>query len=404
MLVICPQCQAENEDVARFCNQCGAALGNSLPENRPVAATPQPAAQSSAAAPGINWTALIVLVLVLGAGWFMFGMKHDNTGEAGMAGGAAPMMEQILKQVGDLKARLADDPGDVATITEMYELYGQVGKTAEVTPYTQAALEHIVANGSSMEQSELGDKLLALFIAAYEHQDDQVCVEILTAYHEVFPENVRILKVLGDLSYDSMQWEEAIDYYGQYTAAAVLDDDRDNYLNAMTDMGSCYIQLAGDLNPNREHLNSAAAKFREVLSLQPDFWQAHYNLGVTHGKLEDQDTAISEWEWCRDNTDSEMEKWRAEYAIAEIRGEELPPMPSSPHGEGFGSMDSVHGEGGMMNPHGEGGMTNPHGEGGGMAPPLDGNNLPPNPHSEEFLQEHSETEGSASESSEGSAG
>ena len=37
MLVICPHCQAENEDVARFCNQCGNPLGNSLPENRPVA-------------------------------------------------------------------------------------------------------------------------------------------------------------------------------------------------------------------------------------------------------------------------------------------------------------------------------------------------------------------------------
>ncbi|MCB1185584.1 zinc-ribbon domain-containing protein [bacterium] len=386
MLVICPHCQAENEDVARFCNQCGNPLGNSLPENRPVAVTTEVKLEGTPASGGsINWTGLIVVAVAVFAIWFMVG-KKPSASEGGMPSGSAPMMEQVLKQVADLKTRLAENPGDVDTITEMYQLYAQVGKTAEVTPYVEAALENIVANEDGMNTQDQGDKLLALFIAAYENQEDELCLKILKEYHKTFPDNIRILKVLGDLSYDNRLWNDAIEYYGQYTDQARLEDDPDNYLNAMTDMGSCYIQLAGDENPDKEQLNKAIEVFKTVLSLRGDFWQAHFNLGIAHGKLGEQDEALLEWNWCRDNTESAMEKWRAEYAAAEMLGEELPPMPSSPHGEGFG-MANPHGEGGMMNPHDEGDMMMSP-DTAGTAPPLDGDNLPPNPHSEEFLQEH----------------
>ncbi len=386
MLVICPQCQAENEDIARFCNQCGSALDNSLPENRPVAAAKAP---PEAAGPGssasTNWTGLIIVVIVILAIWYMVGNK-PGPAENGMAGDSAPMMEQILAQVGELKDKLDKDPGDVDTVREMYELYGQVGKTDLVTEYTQKSLEHLSSNSESMDHTLLGDKLLALFIAAYENHDDAICLDILKEYHTHFPENIRILKVLGDMSYDNADFTEAIDYYDQFVNSSNIIDDSENYLNAMTDMGSCYIQLAGDAEPDVEKLNKGLEILDNVLSIDPNFWQSHYNRGVVLSKLERSDEAVAEWEWCRDNTDNQMESWRAEYAIAEMLGEELPPMPVNPHAEGFGGMANPHGEAAMANPHGEATMDNPHAE--GSAPPLDGNNLPPNPHSEDFLKQN----------------
>src|SRR5690606_29516400 len=144
-------------------------------------------------------------------------------------------------------------------------------------------------------------------------------------------------------------------------------------------LGSCYIQIFNsqpDAEQDEALLVQALETFDQVLAINPDFWQAHYNRGVAFGKQENVDAAITEWEWCRDNSDDPLQTWRAEFAIAEIQGLDPPAMPSNPHGEGMMDMGHAHGEG--MNPHGEGPGT-------GSAPPLDGNNMPPNPHSEEFL-------------------
>lgn len=382
MLVICPQCHAENEDVARFCNQCGSPLGNTLPENKPAPAAAPPVPEASKPDHSANWSGLVIIAIIILAIWWIVGSKPSQTEE----GGAAPMMEQVIAQVAGLKEKLASDPGDVDTVQEMYQLYAQVGKTEEVTPYTIAALEHIEKNADNMDSTLVGDKLLALFISAYEAHDDAVCIDILKVYQKQFPDNIRILKVLGDLSYDQAQWEQALDYYGQYLEQADREEDPENYKNAMTDRGSCYIQLAGEDDPDPEQLANALETFEQVLAMDPEFWQAHFNKGVVLQKLGQLDEAEQEWRWCIENTDSSMEAWRAEFAISEMRGTDPPAMPSSPHGEG-GMMTNPHGEGGMMNPHGEDGM----GMSEGTAPPLDGNNLPPNPHSQEFLEENSRT-------------
>lgn len=383
MLVVCSKCQAENEDIARFCNQCGAPLGNSLPENQAAAAAPAATGEIAVKSSNINWSGLVIIALVIGAIWYIVG-SHPKSGGAG-AGGAAPMMPPaVLEQIQGYKDALKANPADIETLRSMYETYGAVGKTAEVEPYTKAALDYLDANKGNLGNDELGDALLALFIAAYENRDDAACMDILKVYHVKFPDNLRILKVLGDLSYDQSLFEQAVEYYNQFLDQSKPEDDQESYLNALTDLGSCYIQIGNDAGDKPEMYDQALAAFDRVFAFNPDFWQARFNKGVALGKQEHVDQAVAEWEWCRDNTDNEMEKWRANYAIAEIRGEELPPTPANPHGEGFGGMVNPHGEGGMSMPQG-GGMVNPHGE--GAAPPIDGENLPPNPHSEEWLEQ-----------------
>jgi tetratricopeptide (TPR) repeat protein len=379
MLVICPRCQAENEDVARFCNQCGNALENSLPENKTMAAAPA-IAEDAPRTSAINWSALVIIALVIAAIWYVVGGGPPDPAKTTGAAGGAAMPQEVLDQVAALKDQLKEDPANIEALRSMYETYGMVGKVSEVTPYAEAALEYMKANKDAVSPEEQGDRLLALFIACYENRDEAICLTILEQYHLSFPDNLRILKVLGDLSYDNTLFEQAAKYYEEFIDREDPETDLENYLNAMTDLGSCYIQLSLTEDSGTEMLDKALATFDSALEFNPQFWQAHFNRGVALGKLERLDDAVTEWEWCKANTVNEMEKWRAGFAIAELRGEEPPAMPGNPHSEGFGEM-------GMGNPHSEG-MPNPHGE--AAAPPLDGDNLPPNPHSEEFLRQQQE--------------
>lgn len=377
MLVICPSCQAENEDIARFCNQCGTALGNSLPENKPlVEATPSPADPRRSGV--INWSGLVIIALVIGGIWYVVGGgPPDASKPMGGAGGAA-MPQEVLDQVAGLKDQLKQDPANIEALRGMYETYGMVGKLAEVTPYAEAALEYMKANTENLDPDAQGDRLLALFIACYENRDEAICLTILEEYHLNYPDNLRILKVLGDLSYDNALFDQAARYYEEFVERENPQTDLENYLNALTDLGSCYIQLGLTEDNGPDLLDKALSTFDIALDFDAEFWQAHFNRGVVLGKMERPDEAVAEWEWCQQNTENEMEKWRAGFAIAELRGEEPPAMPSSPHMEGFDGMASPHSKG----------MANPHGE--GTAPPLDGDNLPANPHSEEFLRQQKE--------------
>ena len=378
MLVICPKCQAENEDVARFCNQCGAPLGNTLPENRPVV-TEEPETGAQRKAGVVNWSGLVIIALVIGAIWYVVG-SHPTATSGADAGG--PMMPQeVLDKIGGLKETLRQNPADIDALRGLYETYGMVGKISEVTPYSEAALDYLKQNKSSLSPEELGDAFLGLFIACYENRDDAICLTVLEEYHAQFPDNMRILKVLGDLCYDNMMFDKAIQYYSEFLEKSTMADDEESYLNAMTDLGTCYIQEAAGDTVDTELMEKALATFDEVLGYKADFWQAHFNRGIALAKLERNDEAVAEYSWCADNTEDAMDKWRAGTARAEITGEDPPAMPANPHGEGFD---------GTGNPHGEA-MANPHGE--GTAPPLDGNNLPPNPHSEDFLKQNSGASG-----------
>src|SRR5687767_3676650 len=110
MTVPCQRCGAENDDQARFCDQCGSPLTLALDEVAvadPTPPPPLPMPSTLASAPrrsnSVNWIGLLLTAAVLcGLGFIVFAQpKPPATQTPGQVFG------QVQKDLEKLKGRLA---------------------------------------------------------------------------------------------------------------------------------------------------------------------------------------------------------------------------------------------------------------------------------------------------------
>ncbi|MCC7478940.1 tetratricopeptide repeat protein [bacterium] len=385
MLNVCPACNAENRDIARFCDQCGSPIAED------AIAAAKPAAKSeehkAAAGPKVNWAGLALLFVLLGVGGFLlFPAKKDNAG-APMMGGAAgeEVMGKVLEQVGALKKRIETDPTDTKALNEVYTLYQQVGKIEKAREYVQLSLDGI--------QKQIDEKKLdtekAVSITADVAQaavmagDGEGAMMALEFFHKLKPDDVQVLPFLGNLAYDLGKTDDAIKWYSQYLEQADPATSSD-YWNVQIDRSTMYLQKADDTKDG-SWTDKARVELEAVVTAKPEMFNAWFNLGQVHLHKKDKVKAREMFAKALTLSSDEISKYKAEKEIALIDGKEPPAMPN-PHGEG-GSLEEMGlgpAKPGVENPHGEGfgsggGMSNPHGEGfGDVAPGVE------NPHGEGF--------------------
>lgn len=396
MVNICPSCSSENRDIARYCDQCGAPIAeDAVPVSAPAAAA-SASASSGVAKAAINWGGLALVIVLLGVAVFLF-MPQKKVSEAGMppmAGGAQgnEMMGEVLKQVQGLKDELAKDPTNVETLNKIYQLYGQVGKIDKAREYLTQVLDGIRAKLKSGEFdtekaiSTTADVAQAAVMAG----DGEGAMQALEFFHELKPDDLRVLPFLGNLSYDLGKVDDSIKWYSQFLEKAE-PEKFEEYWNVKVDRATMYLQKADDTKDST-WLDKAQSELEATNVAQPKMFNAWFNLGQVYLKRPDKVTARSMFEKSLALATDDISKYKAEREIALIDGKEPPAMPN-PHGEGSledmglgpakPGVPNPHGEGfdgtgggGMANPHGEGfgggsggGMENPHGEGGGMANP-----------------------------------
>ncbi len=406
MLNVCPACNAENRDIARFCDQCGAAIAeDAIAAARPAAA--KAASSSTTSGPKVNWAGLSVLLLILAvAGFLLFPGKKDDGAAGGgpMMGGKAgeEVMGQVLKQVGELKARIEADPTDTKALNEVYTLYQQVGKIEKAREYVQMSLDGIQKKIDSKEiDTEKAVSVTAdVAQAAVMAGDGEGAMMALEFFHKLKPDDVQVLPFLGNLAYDLGKTDDAIKWYSQYLEKADPGKFQD-YWNVRIDRSTMYLQKADD-SKDPSFIDKAELELDEITKAKPEMFNAWFNLGQVYLHKKDKPRAREMFTKALGlaGTD-EISKYKAEKEIALIDGKTPPAMPNphgeggsleemglgpakpgvaNPHGEGFGDtppgMTNPHGEGfggggDMSNPHGEGGMANPHGEnphGEGEAP------------------------------------
>jgi len=76
------------------------------------------------------------------------------------------------------------------------------------------------------------------------------------------PDEVRVLRALGDMHYDAAMWQQAVGYYER---AAELEPDAD----VLTDLGVCFRGL--------REFDRALEAFARAHELDPRHWQSLYN-------------------------------------------------------------------------------------------------------------------------------
>jgi Flp pilus assembly protein TadD len=365
MAKVCPKCNADNSDLAKYCDQC---------------ATPiSPEAEAELAARGsrsgtvgsgnavVNWVGIIVILAIVGmAGWLLFAAHPREPGPmdagAGASGagmqnphaqpGAEGMNGDVMQQIDGAKAALEKDPLDTSSLAALYQMYGMIGHQQKVRPYLDKAYETWLK-----KRGELGadapQVLTGIIYAAMGGQDIDGAIAVLQKYQQLDPKNISVLNLLGDVFFDANQPEAAIKWYTLYLDQAKPETAGETYWRVRTDRASMYLN-SGKPVDGKDSVQLAISELEDVTQRAPGLWNAWFNLGLAYSAVTQKDKAKAAWQKALALSSGEEERWRVDAELAKLDGKQPPPPPVDPHGGmGGGGM----GSGGMENPHSQGGGT-----------------------------------------------
>jgi Tfp pilus assembly protein PilF len=375
MLQTCPACQSDNRDIAKFCDQCGAALSPSVEELRrqPAVAGNDSTALATAVAAGlvagrattINWTALLFLAaLVLGIVWVIKTPSQQTAPPpmAGTQGGDNPIgtMENVQKQLADLKSAVKKDPLDIAAISDLYMMYGQIGQTEKVKPIMESALKAWQKKYPKPDEAARKE-LAGLALSALQADDQQTAVDVLVVYHEADPANLGVVGTIGNLYYEMNQPADAIKYYDMYLEKGTPESQGSDYWNILVDKATMHLNLAGQDTSSSEYATAVQLLDRATKE-SPKHWAAWYNRGQAYKTAGDKSRALADFKKSLEVATDAQNKFESQKEINELEGKPAPEPPANPH-EGL----DIGGNGGDVSlPTPPPGTPNPHTEGGGM--------------------------------------
>lgn len=363
--VNCPQCNVENRGGASFCDQCGAALAPSA-----VASETDSAGERQ-----VNWPAIIfVIVLLAVVGWLLFGPSNGDAPVTGTlavsgsnphGGGTASTGDGESNAMGDLKleeskTRLAENPLDTEALSNLYGVYRQIGRGAQIRVYLDAAI-------TAMEdrEAELGEDLQGLGIqlgmAAAEGDDFEGSLLVFEKILELRPDYHPIKRMLGDVCLTLSRFDQSVDWYSRYLEAADPATDGQDYWDTYHYRASTYLKWYESVpvaGRDIALMQSCLTDLEYITTNQPENTEAWFSLGNTYNLNGNIEAAITAWEHARDLSTNEVQRWTAESSIARARGEKIPPKPDS-MAAGMGAMGSAETAGETQPPHGD--DPNPHG-------------------------------------------
>jgi hypothetical protein len=392
MAKVCPKCSADNSDEARFCDQCAAPLSPEAVAD--VAAQGAASAPVQRSAPAVNWTALIIVLVIIAAVVWLFrppavpkpgAMPEASTAAGGAGGvdnphaqaGGGNMGGDVMKQLADAKAALEKDPLATESLITLYQMYGMIGREKEVRPYMDKAYAALV--GKRKELGQEAPKMLAQIVtAAMMGNDAEAAIGVLEKYQQLDPQDTSTSRMLGDVNFDIANSDEAIKWYTLYLSQAKPEVEGDTYWRVRIDRATMYLSHNQPVD-GKDPVQLAVSELESITQQVPAQWNGWFNLGVAYNTAKQPEKARAAWNKASTLASGEYEKWQVAAELAKLDGKEPPPQPANPHG----MMGGAGGMGGGANPHGGmdmggAGGANPHsgmdmgGAGGGMENPHGG--------------------------------
>ena len=246
----CPQCGIQTIPKANFCTECGATLSGegskwSKKKGKKPAAAAAPV-ERRLAVPGL---VVLSLYLVVGMGLWIFVLQT-----APFAPSAGPSTASTSRPASTGGSALPQD-------------HPQVALPEEVT----ARITELVAQANAAPQDPEAWRTLAEVQFRASQIDASYRSAALASYRrlsELAPNDLDMLRGLGNVYYDLEEYPKAIDHYQRYLA--LKPDDP----GTQTDLGTMYLYTG--------QIDQAIASYEAVLEKQPNFFQAHFNLGIAY--------------------------------------------------------------------------------------------------------------------------
>lgn len=365
MAINCPKCNAANDDEAKFCSQCGAPLAEDA-----VAAAP-PSHAYAAPQAKVNWWAIILILLVIGVlVWLFATPKKDNQMASAGNGAANPhasgnatdgdnphgMGAQAgMPDIDAMKAKLDANPLDVASLSDLYQTYGMIGRGAKVREYLDAAMKALLEQRDTLGEdwTNTGRQLA---VAALLGGDPEGALAALNQLREEVPDDRDTMLLLAQVHYSIDQPAEAVELYDEYLSGSDPEADGATYWQARLHRAMMNLRLFEQSPEDARDTAALAAstgELEEVTTGQPDNFDAWLQLGNAYGSGGDVPQAETAYNRALELASDEQQQWEAQAALAVLHGEEPPEQPAPAMG-GMGSPANPHGGmgGSMGNPHG----------------------------------------------------
>ncbi|MHB8381065.1 MAG: tetratricopeptide repeat protein [Candidatus Binataceae bacterium] len=259
----CPHCGAPLMAGAKFCVECGRALGGAA-SSAGGAEAGKPSALAVAKEPlpiTFAFVAVFVAITVIGLGaaaWIMLRTPAVVKQQVVSAPGSNPLPNgNASNSLGGTAGNNAPNqlPAGHPRIqlpTEARSFIDKLEQDAKAKPKDAAAW------------IELGN--VSMRAAMF---DDTYYIKATDAYGHVLKldsDNLQALRGIGDIDYDTNKYDQAIAAYEHYLKKKPDDPE------VRTDLGTMYLYTG---NPDQ-----ALVQYQRALKIKPDMFQAYYNMGV----------------------------------------------------------------------------------------------------------------------------
>ncbi|HVN28413.1 MAG TPA: tetratricopeptide repeat protein, partial [Candidatus Binataceae bacterium] len=269
----CPHCGAPLMAGAKFCVECGKAIGDAAgTSGARKDAPPKPPSTT-----GVQLTTAFIVVFLsiailgLGAAVYLY-LKPFNQPGPQMASAPPPQApagqtggEQTASSTGASQSDAQLPPGHpkVELPTEARTFIDKVEKQANDKPNDVDAW---VKFGTVAMRA-------ALFDNSYYQKASKAFAHVL----KLDPENTDALRGVGDIDYDQQHYDEAAAAYEHYLKHNPKDPE------VITDLGTMYLYT--------NNADQAIIQYKKAIAIKPDMYQPYYNLGVAYGEQRDKGDA-----------------------------------------------------------------------------------------------------------------
>lgn len=263
----CVQCGVALLPAARFCTACGArAGGRGVPLGRDALG---------------RWAPLLVLGTVLGVGGLAVGL--------GVNAANPPNVPPPRAGAGSGGSMPADHP-PVSVPEDVRKVIARMVEVAKEKPDDLEAwrqLGFVQYRAGQVEPAYLGDAA--------------------TTYQHVLakaPDDLDALRALGNIAYDRNDPRQALEIYQRYLA--IKPDD----LGVQTDLGT---MLLAD-----KQVEAAKRTYEAVLTKDPNFFQAQFNLAIAYRSEGDEPKALAALRRARDIATDDETRQRVDMLLARV--------------------------------------------------------------------------------------
>ena len=298
----CAHCGAKLVSGSNFCVECG--------ERLPGAKVPR----SGMTFPLRRYAPLLVVLTVVAAG-----------GSAVVLGVLSPKTppsvpgREPAQPTGNAAPKLPENHPPIAIPEQAKQAIRDMAQKAQASPDDLDAWKRLAE--AQYRAGQLDPSYLPEAAAAYQHVLDRE------------PENLDVIRNLGNIAFDRDQADVAIGYYDRYLKQKPDD------LGVQTDLGTMYLSSGKS--------DQAIKSYEAVLKTDPSFFQAQFNLFFAYRSVGESDKATAALEKARGLAPDDTSRNQVEQVMARAKG--LPPpqavgaAPSEPAGAAAAAAEASTG-------------------------------------------------------------